>query len=166
MLFGRPIRFRATRPPIFLLLLPTFSLMHSIGFYLLPPLVCCFVDTGVLSINSWCLTLSKMFERRHCQIGAHYPWQLLVEFWISIRCFSRWTWRHLCLFCCHRLLSLPTCWSSRLQRAKASFVLLQWARGRLYPSSTMQTTKDLWLGWELLKVRWEWERVIDTDHIF
>ena len=46
--------------------------MHSIRFYLSPPFVHYFMDSGVLSINSWCLALSKMFKRWRCQIGVHY----------------------------------------------------------------------------------------------
>ena len=44
MLFGKPIQLRATHLPIFLSLIPTFFLMHSIGFCLSPLLICCFVD--------------------------------------------------------------------------------------------------------------------------
>ena len=67
MLFGRPIRVCL---PIFLLLIPTFSSMHSTGFCLSHLFVCCFVDSRVLSTNSWCLALSKMFETWRCQIGT------------------------------------------------------------------------------------------------
>ena len=76
MLFDKPIKLRAIRLPIFLLLLPTFSSIHSIGFCLWPLLVCCFANSGVLSTNSWCLDISKMFERWRCQTGAHYPDEL------------------------------------------------------------------------------------------
>ena len=111
-----------------------------------------------------CLTPSIMFGRQYYQTVAHCLQQSLVKLHIDIRYFSRWTWRHLCLWCWHRLLPPPTCWSSRLQWATTSFVLRQWERARLCPSSTMQTTNDLWPGWELQKVHGEWKRIFDTDH--
>lgn len=71
MLFDRPIRLWAICLPIFLLLIPTFFSMYSTWFCLLSLLVRYFADSGVLSTNSWCLALSKIFERRHCQTIAH-----------------------------------------------------------------------------------------------
>ena len=71
MLSGKPIRLRVVHPPTFFLPFPTFSLVHSIGFCLSPPFVCCFVDNEVLSIGSLCLTPSKMFEIQYYQTVAH-----------------------------------------------------------------------------------------------